>query len=636
MKFNIVLYNPKHSVHVHAFTMIADALSNCLADLNHNAPYIEVNNSSEIHQRATEVDWQIILGTNVDPTVILPKNTIIYNAEQWCSNWFGQELQDLYRKHIVWDYSAENTAMLRQLYGDEFIQETVEFSYHPSQLHTLRFAKEYDFIHVGSLNDRRWNIIKELRRIGYKVEIVNSAYGYERDVAIQKASVLLNIHYYEDGVFEATRVIPQIVNDVRVVSEVCETTPLLPQAKYNDLVELAIQQLYATNDQTALINYFKSKEMIDEVVKGLSSLPEAPKVEQSGLCLLLLTTDEPKVIERAINSALPYISSWVCSFNGQYEETPNLIRKLLGHLPGELFVDPWQSYGANRNKLIEKAEELAFAPYGLILDADEVIEHWVDVPHTLDGYRVEEWMGTFFNPKTRIISLSKQWRYVGSVHEYIHCENATLGHIPIKLRNKRDGRGSEIPPEERYADEAKSLLQQLEKDPNDYRACFYLAQSYELAGQLDNAIKYYRQRATMGGFEEERWLATYRIASIFLRTPEYHDRAAGAILESFNQRPTRAEPIFDLASWYRSVGMYTVAKILLTHIVSMEVPQDLLSITISKYGASWRVLEELALCNYYLRDFQNCKEQYEKAMSLAPESELTRLKTSYGYVLRQI
>lgn len=354
----------------------------------------------------------------------------------------------------------------------------------------------------------------------------------------------------------------------------------------------------------------------------------------SDLVLSLLCTDEPVVVGRAIASALPHISAWCVSYNGTPGgETEDIIKTMLGHLPGELVHRPWKNYGFNRTEALQLARP--WGAYALILDADEVIETW---PSALglqgaDAFEVEERMGTFFNPKIRIVNLTKDWTYLGTVHEVIHCPTASVSSLPIAIRNLRDGAGSQKAQTVRYTEEAKMLEEQLVLDPTDSRARFYLAQSYELAGDLHSAYKNYVTRSEMTyGFVEEAWMALFRIAQMHMRTPSQEAFVPVACFRAWQARTSRAEPLFALARWYRQRGDYNVALMLIKQVSIISVPEtDRLGVDKTVHAGGWQCLDELSLALYRTGNSQAALAICTQAIKSAPQPEHARLLQNLNY-----
>jgi len=79
--------------------------------------------------------------------------------------------------------------------------------------------EDIDVLFVGSLNERRIAVLKQLAERGINVEARFNVYGADRDAFVARSKIILNIHYYESRVFEIVRVSYLLANKKCVVSE---------------------------------------------------------------------------------------------------------------------------------------------------------------------------------------------------------------------------------------------------------------------------------------------------------------------------------------------------------------------------------------------------------------------------------
>ncbi|MFZ0042772.1 MAG: hypothetical protein WAK93_15790, partial [Solirubrobacteraceae bacterium] len=68
-----------------------------------------------------------------------------------------------------------------------------------------------------------------------------------------------------------------------------------------------------------------------------------------GICLCMIVKDEAQVIERCLASVKEHLAYWVICDTGSSDATPELIRRALDGVPGEVHERPWVDFGHNRS-----------------------------------------------------------------------------------------------------------------------------------------------------------------------------------------------------------------------------------------------------------------------------------------------
>ena len=105
------------------------------------------------------------------------------------------------------------------------------------------------------------------------------------------------------------------------------------------------------------------------------------------------------------------------------------------------------------------------------------------------------------------------WRYEGVTHELAACDvpftEERLGgdyYIEDRQVSSRNLSG------QKFARDRDMLLAEVERNPEDARSVFYLAQSYFDLDDFVNARKWYERRVEMGGWDEEVYYSMVQLA----------------------------------------------------------------------------------------------------------------------------
>ncbi len=216
------------------------------------------------------------------------------------------------------------------------------------------------------------------------------------------------------------------------------------------------------------------------------------------ICLNMIVKDESHVIRRCLESVKPLIDYWVIVDTGSSDSTKEIIQKCLADIPGELHERSWVHFGHNRNEALALAQ--GKGDYLLFMDADDYL---VFSPHFTLPSLIHDEYSIFINhrglcySRTHLVRAALDWKWHGSVHEYIHSPQ-------VRTRAKLEGitnyvmtEGARSRDPEKYHKDAAMLEQSFKEDPTNGRTVFYLAQSYRDAGDTDKAIVWYTKRAAM-------------------------------------------------------------------------------------------------------------------------------------------
>jgi glycosyltransferase involved in cell wall biosynthesis len=295
------------------------------------------------------------------------------------------------------------------------------------------------------------------------------------------------------------------------------------------------------------------------------------KVPLLGLCMIV--KNESAVITELFDSISEYIDTYVISDTGSTDGTQDIIKKYFDKrgIPGHIYNDKWVDFGTNRTIAFQHC--VGKMMYAWVMDADDLIALREGVPkytktdlhrfiraEYADAYSFDIHFGIIYE-RPQIFKMPSKWKYIGVLHEYAE---STIPNPYIKkikelvLHPRTIGARSHMSQKEKYSKDAEILLAGLQKEPNNTRYMFYLAQSYRDAGNPEKAIEWYKKRVAAGGWEEEAWFALYQIGVLYY-TLNKPDEATKYLNEAINRRPSRAEPYRYLALIAMNTEDYSTA-----------------------------------------------------------------------------
>jgi glycosyltransferase involved in cell wall biosynthesis len=313
------------------------------------------------------------------------------------------------------------------------------------------------------------------------------------------------------------------------------------------------------------------------------------------ICLNMIVRNEAAVIGRCLESVRPFISSWAISDTGSTDGTPEIIWASLAGIPGELSKHQWMDFSYNRNLALERA--MGKADYILLIDADMVLNvETIANGHSLENLTEDAYFirfsGAMDYSVIRLISTKHRWEYKGAVHEYISSTSSSAPVIlsGVSITHHEDGSARA----DKFEREIRLLTAEFEKEPDNPRTVFYLAQSYRDAGKPHEAMQLYERRVGMRGWDEETWYSLYQLGR--LQEAILGDFRIGyfTLLQAYQIRPTRLEPIYPIVRFFNEHKQYHLAYNLARLITEVGYPPDILFVERPIY--EYLLAYEYAIC----------------------------------------
>lgn len=323
----------------------------------------------------------------------------------------------------------------------------------------------------------------------------------------------------------------------------------------------------------------------------------------------MIIKNESDVIERSLGSVKKLIDYWVIIDTGSTDGTQEIVKKFMKDIPGELHERKWVNFAHNRNEALDLAKDKG--DYILFIDADEILEYSADFtlpPLDKDCYymTVRQVNAVDVN-RSALIKASLPWKWEGILHETVSCSEAKTfdklkGVINWCNTGPRSGRSKNLNDTEKYYKDALVFEEALKKEPENSRYAYYLGQSYLAAEKYDLARKAFEKRVAMPSTDvQETYLALYDLGIIEEKV-EHFDAAIENHFKAYNFRPSRAEPLFRIATLYRKKGNYLLGYLLSKFALTIPYPEQDACVEYATYD--YALLIEYANCTLLLGRFQ--------------------------------
>lgn len=392
------------------------------------------------------------------------------------------------------------------------------------------------------------------------------------------------------------------------------------------------------------------------------------------ICLCMIVKNESKIIERCLNSAKSIIDFVSICDTGSTDKTPEIIKSWCreNNIPGTVHHEPFKNFGYNRTLAVQLAQETyTKADYLLLLDADmilEVLPHFDKCSLDKDHYLTMQYDIYIKYWLTRLLKTSLPWTSVGVTHEYWDIDYSklratqdtsfyTTGKLDSLIIDDQADGGSRS---DKFERDKRLLLEGINNSTTPsglkVRYMFYLAQTLSILNEPQEAIKWYKKRVEAGGWAEEVFYSLLKMGLCYERLANHSSFKREQILKestenksiigqstidtliqqeeqffalatmylqnSWEYRPSRAEPLYHLARIYRHKTKNSIA--LMYALQGKEIPfpkDDILFVDYRVYDYLFDY--EISICAYYNESKRYLGHSAQKRL----ESKMKQLST---------
>jgi len=309
------------------------------------------------------------------------------------------------------------------------------------------------------------------------------------------------------------------------------------------------------------------------------------------ITLVMIVRNESAVIERCLESVKPLLARWLIVDTGSTDDTIEKIENALSDLPGTVHQRQWVNFGYNRTEALALARGVG--SHLLLIDADMTLRIEGELPAlSADAYELRHDSDpACWNP--RLLRSDREWSFVGRTHEYLNCATPfSSGRLPQLIIDDHADGGSRS---DKFERDRVFLGQTIAENPEDLRALFYLALTLRDLGESDAAISMFRHRAALGGWDQEVFYCLYQIG--VLQIASEPNSAILQLLAAWNYRPSRAEPLLELARLHRQRSEYALSALYASTGLSLPPSSD--SAFVHGEAHAWALRFEYAIARYH-------------------------------------
>jgi len=361
------------------------------------------------------------------------------------------------------------------------------------------------------------------------------------------------------------------------------------------------------------------------------------------ITLVMIVKNEEKVIKRALESAIPFINSFVICDTGSTDKTKEIIEFTFNKtkIQGKIFDCEWVNFGHNRSEVLTKSRELYPDNFSFMLDADDTIEGEVFKPSLLkgnyNGYKICIKQNSLKYNRTQLFSNKHHWTYKGVLHEYPELigEEEKTCYLPEStyVISRREGARSEDPA--KYFKDALILEEELKKNPDDARSAYYYAQSLKDSGQVEQAKEAFKKRIGLNsqgkGWKEEAYVSYINLIKLSSDINEKIEYA----FKSIDINPLRLEAIYHTLFYGRS-NQYFSQKLycLGLAVKNRRCRENFLFSEPEVY--TWRFNDEMGIISYWTGHFEEALYFSTEALNHCPVEQKKRIKDNIEYARKKL
>jgi glycosyltransferase involved in cell wall biosynthesis len=354
---------------------------------------------------------------------------------------------------------------------------------------------------------------------------------------------------------------------------------------------------------------------------------------------IMMVKNEHKRIHVSLNSVVGHVDALIIYDTGSTDNTVDIIKEFskkheinLYMISGE-FID----FATSRNVSLEYADTKD-VHYLVLLDTNDELKNGeglrefakeqIGKPST--GYLMcqEWWSGQhdkYYN--VRFVKAHEGWRYRGTVHEWMkNTKYDSDEKAPQIYRMKddillyQDRTKDDDKSTSRFSRDYDLLIKEHQKDRDEPRTAFYLAQTCACLNNVDDAYYFYKIRTELKGFQEERFHAFLRCGDLSVKMGHDWVDSMGWFMKAF-EHSHRVEPLIHIIEHYRHKKKWLIAYTFADLACKLNYP-DYCILFVDKLSYKYKRWHNLGIIGWYAGFHKEGKIGCLKAIECGLNNEL--------------
>lgn len=347
------------------------------------------------------------------------------------------------------------------------------------------------------------------------------------------------------------------------------------------------------------------------------------------IAVLMMVKNEKARLHVSLESIKKFADSLVLYDTGSTDNTIEIAKTFCenNNIIFRLKQGEFVNFSVSRNVSLDFADTFPDIDFILLMDTNDELQNPDELRKFAEAYKnsdktcflmCQQWFSgltrKYFN--IRFIKPRNNWRYKGSVHEYIWNDTRSIessyDKIPESIFLYQDRTQDDDKTSKRFSKDKEMLLEELKKNPDEPRNVFYLAQTCACLNQREEALKWYLHRTTLQGFWEERYHSWYCAGELSLALGKDWYDCFKYFMKAFDVCE-RVEPILRVAEFYITIKKWSIAHTFLQLASRLNYPIQCI-LFVDKLDYDYKRWHLLGLCAYYVNSFEEGREACIQAL----------------------